>query len=217
MTRTALCILLALGIVITVGPAAYERTPDLRAVADALAIGQARDEGVRQRFHRPYLIRVGRPPIDYVDVVTPFRRVELAAEERAQTGGLFRQQEALAVLREHGDTLKLFLEAIFHPQNTFVGVPPYTVTLAAVDMPLTIEPREQQRIPRFTPRISSGRTPLPYPLPPSLPAGGEPVIGGTVIVTFDSQRLDPAASYDVVIQEAGKELAKVRLDLSKFR
>jgi hypothetical protein len=42
-------------------------------------------------------------------------------------------------------------------------------------------------------------------------------VGGTVIVTFDSQRLDPAASYDVVIQEAGKELAKVRLELARFR
>jgi hypothetical protein len=65
--------------------------------------------------------------------------------------------------------------------------------------------------------MNSGRPPLPYPLPPSLPTGGEPVVGGTVIVTFDSQRLDPVASYDVVIQEAGKELAKVRLDLARLR
>jgi hypothetical protein len=213
--RTVLRVLLPF--LTTVGLAAYERSPDLRAVTEAIAIGQARDEGTRQRFHQPYLIRVGRPPIDYIDVVTPFRRVELASEERAQAGGVFRQQEALATLRQHGDTLRLFLEATFHPQNTYVGVPAYTVTLAAIDMPLTIEPREEQRIPRFGIRINSGRPPRPYPLPPSLPTGGEPVVGGTVIVTFDSQRLDPAASYDVVIQEAGKELAKVRLDLARLR
>lgn len=215
MVRTVLRVLLPL--LTTVGVAAYERSPDLRALTEAIAIGQARDQATRQRFHQPYLIRVGRPPIDYIDVVTPFRRVELASEERAQAGGIFRQQEALSVLREHGDTLRLFLEATFHPQNTYVGVPAYTVTLAAIDMPLTIEPRDEQRIPRFAIRMDSGRPPLPYPLPPSLPTGGEPVVGGTVIVTFDSQRLDPAASYDVVIQEAGKELAKVRLDLARFR
>lgn len=209
---------LLLPLLTTVSLAAYERSPDVRAVTEAIAIGQARDEGTRQRFHQPYLIRVGRPPIDYIDVVTPFRRVELAAEERAQAGDrLFRQQDALSVLREHGDTLKVFVEATFHPQNTYVGVPAYAVTLAAIDMPLTIEPRDQQRIPRFGLRMNSGRPPLPYPLPPSLPAGGEPVVGGTVIVTFDNQRLDAAAAYDMVIQEAGKELAKVRLDLTRFR
>jgi len=63
---------------ITTAVVAYERTPDLRAIDEALALGQSRDEAVRRRFHQPYRISIGRPPVDYIDLVTPFRRVELA-------------------------------------------------------------------------------------------------------------------------------------------
>jgi hypothetical protein len=209
---------IALTVLMAAGVKAYERGPDLRAVAEAIAIGQARDDAVRLRFHQPYRIPVGRPPIDYIDVVTPFRRVELAAEEWAQSGErVFRQRDALTLLAEHGDTLKLFLEATFHPQNTYIGVPAYAVTLARTDMPEKIEPRDQQPIPRFGLRMNMGRPHLPYPLPPSLPSGGEPLVGATVIVTFDGQRLDPSTTYEAVIEESRKELARVRIDLGKLR
>jgi hypothetical protein len=208
---------LLLPVLMTTMAAAYDRSLDLRAVDEAIAIGQSRDDRVRQRFHQPYRITVGRPPFDLVDVVTPFRRAELAAEERARSGGgLFRQREALAVLAEHGDTLELFVEATFHPQNAFVGVPRYAVTLTRPDQQGRIEPRREQRIPRFGPRVD-GIPPLPYPIRPSLPAGGQPLAGGTVIASFDGQRLDSRAAYEAVIGEGGKELARVRLDLARLR
>ena len=105
----------------------------------------------------------------------------------------------------------------FHPQNTYVGVPAYVVTLVAVDVPARIEPRGQQRIPRFGLRLGSGRNSAALPDPPSLPSGGEPLTGGTVIVTFDGQQLDPSATYEVVIEESRKELSRVRIDLAKLR
>jgi hypothetical protein len=58
---------------------------------------------------------------------------------------------------------------------------------------------------------------LPYPLPPGVPTGGEPLSGGTVIAGFDGKRLDSRAAYDVVIEESGKELARVRLELAAIR
>ena len=73
-------------LLVTSVPRAYQPTFDLQAVNDAIAIGQSRVESVRLRFHEPYRIRVAQPPVDYVDVVTPFRRVVLAAEERARVG-----------------------------------------------------------------------------------------------------------------------------------
>jgi len=216
VVRTAIRILFS--VLVTASVAAYERTLDLRAIDEAIAIGQSRDAAGRLRFHQPYRIHVGRPPIDSVDVVTPFRRAELAAEERARAGDrLFRQRDALAVVAEHGDTLQLFVEATFHPQNTYVGVPAYVVTLARTDVPARVEPRDEQRIPRFGLRVNTAPTPLPYPVPPSLPSGGEPLAGGTVIVTFDGRRLDPLATYEVVIEESGKELSRVRVDLGKLR
>jgi len=89
---------------ITTTLVAYERAPDLRSIDEAVALGQSRDEAVRRRFHQPYRINIGRPPLDYIDLVTPFRRVELAVEERARLGDrLFRQRDALTALAEHGD------------------------------------------------------------------------------------------------------------------
>lgn len=202
----------------TAAVAAYERRPDLRGIEEAARIGQSRDEAVRLRFHQPYRLRVGRPPFDYIDVVTPFRRVELAAEERARTGDrLFRQRDGLDALSEHGDTVKLFVEATFHPQNNYVGVPAYAVKLAQPDAPSPILARDAQRIPRFGVRVGGGPVPLPYPIPPSLPSGGEPLVGGTIVTTFDGQRLDPLGVYDVVIEESGKELSRTRMDLGKLR
>jgi hypothetical protein len=203
---------------ITTEAGAYERTPDLRAVDEAIALGQSRDEAVRRRFHQPYRINIGRPPLDYIDLVTPFRRVELAVEERARVGDrLFRQRDAVTALAEHGDDLQIFVELSFHPQNTYVGVPAYIVTLNRLDVPARIESRGQQRIPRIGQRLGSGGTPLPYPVAPSVPSGGEPLTGGTVIVTFDGQELDPGAMYEVVIEESGKELSRVKIDLAKLR
>ena len=203
---------------ITTAVVAYERTPDLRAIDEAVALGQSRDEAVRRRFHQPYRINIGRPPLDYIDLVTPFRRVELAVEERAWLGDrLFRQRDALTALTEHGDDLQIFVELSFHPQNTYVGVPPYVAALVPLDVPTRIEPRALQRIPRFGQRLGSGGIPLPYPIAPSLPSGGEPLTGGTVIVMFDGQQLDPNAMYDVVIEESGKELSRTRIDLAKLR
>jgi hypothetical protein len=70
---------------------------DRRALEEALAIGQSRIEGVRTRFHEPYRVIVGAPPVDYLDVVTSFRAVVLAAQARARAGdrqfGLRQAQE----------------------------------------------------------------------------------------------------------------------------
>ena len=151
-------------------------------------------------------------------MVTPFRRTELAVEERARAGDrLFRQRDALDALAAHGDTIELFVEVTFHPQNTYVGMPPYRITLAVPDAASRIEPRAERRVPRFGPRVITGAMALPYPLPPSLPSGGEPLSGGTVIASFDGQRLEPRGAYEVVIEESGKELARIRLDLAGMR
>ena len=207
-----------LPLLFTAGVAGYERTVDLRAIDEAAILGQSRDESVRARFHRPYRLQVARPPIYSVDVVTPFRRVELAVEERGRAGDrLFRQRDGLDALAAHGDTIELFVEATFHPQNTYIAVPGYRVTLAAPGATTRIEPRAERHVPRYGPRVLMGPIALPYPLTPSLPAGGEPLSGGTVIASFDGQRLDARGAYDVVIEESGKELARVRMDLAEMR
>jgi len=195
--------------------AGYAPTLDRQAIEDAIAIGQSRIESVRVRFHQPYRIDVGRAPVDYVDVVTPFRRLELAVEERARLGErLFPQRDALSVVAEHGDRLELFVELTFHPQNTYVGVPAYTVTLTRAGR-APIEPLNVQRVPRFGSRFEG--YPLPYPRPPLLPSGSDPMLGGTLVLSFSGKQLDPVGTYELMVEESGKALARIPVTLASVR
>src|SRR6188474_2623525 len=91
---------------------------DRRAVEEAIYIGQSRIESERTRFHTPYRVRVAQPPIDWIDVITPFHRVELAAEMNARSGRRqFGQREALDTLRDVPKQIDLLIEMSFHPLN----------------------------------------------------------------------------------------------------
>ena len=208
-------ILAVVSAVVTAGAAAYSPTLDLRAIDDAIAIGLARD-AARAQFHRPYRIPLNRPPFDFIDLVTPFRRMVLLAEERAQAGGRLLQRDALDALAAHGTGVQLRVELIFHPQNTYVGVPPYVVRLAEVSSPPHISARGIQLIPRFTPQVGPPAA-TPYPAGPVLPSGGQPVLGGLVIADFDAAALDPEGVYDIVVEEGEKELVRVAVDLGALR
>jgi hypothetical protein len=104
----------------------------------------------------------------------------------------------------------------FHPLNTFVGVPDYAVSLRAlVDAPALL-PRQISRIPRFGPRLSTAR-PYPYSIGTSAPNGSQPLLGGTIVATFDGLALDAQGTYGVVISDSDKELARARVDFAKLR
>src|SRR5688500_19953205 len=84
---------------------------DRRAIEEAIYIGQSRIESERTRFHVPYRVRVNQPPVDWIDVITPFHRVELAAEMNARSGGrIFGQREAMESLKEASDQISVIIE-----------------------------------------------------------------------------------------------------------
>jgi hypothetical protein len=190
---------------------------DPREVSEAVAIGQSRIDRDRARFHLPYRVLVNRPPLDYIDIVTPFRRVVLAAEERRRTGDRpLTQRDGLELVAASGGRVQLFVEMTFHPLNTFIGVPPYVVALVpAGSTGGAIAPVDLERIPRHGPRIDG----LPPGVPsPSAPSGRqEPVVGGAVVASFDASALNPNGVYDVVVSESGKEGVRVRLNLATVR
>jgi hypothetical protein len=195
----------------------FDPSLDPRDVSDAIVIGQSRVDSDRARFHQPYRLLVNRAPIDYVDVVTPFRRVVLATEERRRNGERpLAQRDGLALAAASGGRLQLYVEMTFHPLNTFVGVPPYVVALVpAGSTSQSIVPLELERIPRHGPRVDGLP---PGAAAPSAPSGRqEPVLGGTVIASFDGSTLNPNGVYDVVVSESGKEGVRVRLNLGTIR
>ena len=190
---------------------------DPRAINDAIAIGQLRSEPDRVRFHAPYRLVVNRAPVDYIDVITPFRKVALAAEARAQIGDRsFGQRQAFEMLAATPPDLELQVELTFHPLNTFVGVPDYALSLVEQGG-APVRPRSVDRIPRHEPRVGGLPLLLPNPGGVPLPTGGQPVLGGTIIARFDLRPLKPAGVYDVVVEEGGKDLARARVDFSRLR
>jgi hypothetical protein len=192
---------------------------DRRAIEEAIYIGQSRIESERIRFHAPYRVQVAQPPVDWIDVVTPFHRLELAAETNARRGGSqFGQRQALEVLSGAPDQVDLLIELTFHPLNTFVGVPAYQVELVAPGG-TRIAPRRLDRYPRFGPRLDSSGPVFPAPNAAAAFGGGQPVLGGTLIAVYDGTSLDAKGRYGVVLMDGdGKtELARSAFDLAKMR
>jgi len=208
-----------LGLVATaaVSVEAVELTLTARALSQAIDVGQSRIAAVRTRFHQPYRIQVSQLPVDYIDIVTPFRRVALAAEAHSREGkGLFGQREALAALGSSRNQVDVFVELTFHPFNTYVGVPGYEVRLLGDPPDAPVAPRDTERIPRVGPRVQG----LPSLLAGggSLPEGrGEPLAGGTIVAHFSGEVLELTAAYDIVVIDAGHEIARVRVDLGNLR
>ena len=198
--------------------AGFEPTLDRRSIDAAVAIGRSSIEAVRTRYHQPYRIQVARPPIDYIDVVTPFRRVALLAEERAGAGDrLFGQREVIAALGDRADVVEILIEMTFHPLNVFIGVPAYDVELATASSVTRINPLHLSRIPRFGARVEGVPLSSPYPGAPNLPGGSQPLLGGTIVAGFGAGALNPTGVYEVVVSEKGKEVARVRVNMGALR
>jgi hypothetical protein len=209
----------ALVLVLPAWPAALQLDLDTRAIQEAIAIGQSRLTGERDRYHAPYRIIVASAPVDYIDVITPFRRVVLAAQAQAEIGNrTFGQRDALEALAAAPDVLEIDVELTFHPLNTYLGVPDYVVALVPPGATAPrLEPESLDRIPRYGARVSG--MPLPHPKPGGLIVNKRtgPMLGGTLVAQFDTRTLMAAGRYDVVISEEGKALARGRLELGMLR
>ena len=216
MAHTVFPLLLALLLVGATGRFEPALTP--RLLDEALSVGQSRIESVRARFHQPYRLQIARPPFDYVDVVTPFRRVVLLAEDRTNLGIRgFTTREAVDALGTQAGVVEFRVEMTFHPQNVFIGVPGYDVELATPGTPERLTPKDVMRLPRFGPRID-GTQPAPAGGPPDPRRGGSlPLTGGTLLAAIPVGTLNATGTYDVVISEMVKELARARVNLAGLR
>ena len=216
MARTDVVVVAVLA-ALTAAVSAFEPALDPRSLSEAIDLGQSRIDDLRSRFHAAYHIDVMQPPVDYIEVVTPFRRIALDAEARTRAGErLYGQREALATLGDNPSRLDIVVELTFHPLNNYVGVPAFTVVL----MPpggKAIEPRTIGRVPRFGPRLSSTLLPYPYVANSAAPQGSQPLLGGSIIATFDGAALEARGTYLTLIRDSGKDVAKATVDLARLR
>jgi len=210
-------VLFGLALSVSMPVVAVQPTLDRRALEEAVYVGQSRIEIERTRFHGPYRISVASPPVDWIDVVTPFHRVELAAEQAARAGRrMFGQREALAVLAAAPDQLDLLVEMTFHPLNTFVGIPSYEVVIAKAGGD-RLAARRIDRYPRFGPRPESTGPALPDPSVTPVLGTGQPILGGMMVAVFDLSRLSTTERQFIIVLDGTKELARAGLDLARMR
>jgi hypothetical protein len=205
-----------------IGVRAYEVTLAQRDLEQAFEIAHSTIQSTHLAFHANYRFHVLTPPVDFVEVVTPFRRVVLSAETQLRTGRrMFGQREALAALQPDPDRLEVFVEVTFHPMNTLIGVPEYDVELAPAAARATrVRAGTIDRLPRYGARVddTSYLFPYPYTLQPRLASGSAPLLGGTLVARFHGDTVDGNAVYEVVVRDGAKELGRTRpIDLSRLR
>lgn len=211
-----------LAAVVALPVAAIELTLDRRTIEQALDIAHSTIQSTHVRFHADYRFTVARAPIDFVEIVPPFRRVVLAAETEQRLGRrMFGQQEALAALQPDPDRVEVYVELTFHPMNTFIGMPEYDVELLPVTTSgARVQPATIDRLARYGPRMDDSHYPFPYPYTatPRAPAGSQPLLGGTLIARFNGALLDPKGVYEIVVKDGEKELGRTRrIDLLRLR
>jgi hypothetical protein len=201
----------------TVSVSAIQSVLDRRAIEEAIFLGQSRFDAERTRLHNGYRLAVSRPPVDWIDVITPFHRIAIAAEAQARIGNrVFGQREAGAVLSAAPNLIDLLIELTFHPLNTYVGVPAYTVTLnRGQEKPVAA--RFIHRFPRFGPRADTSAPALPDANAAPILGNGQPMLGGTLIVQFAVETLDLNGRYDIVLAEGGKEIVRTGVDFGRMR
>lgn len=201
----------------TVCVSAFQPLLDRRAIEEATFAGQSRFEAERTRLHNGYRLAVSRPPVDWIDVITPFYRIALAAEARARLGDrVFGQREAAAALNAAPNLIELLIELTFHPLNTYVGVPAYTVALHRAQAK-PIAAQFINRYPRFGPRTDTNAPAPPNPNAAPILGNGQPMLGGTLVVQFAADAIEANGRYDIVIADAGKEIVRTGVDFGRMR
>ena len=184
------------------------------AVDEALMLIRSGTPSELTRFHQPYRVTVAKAPVDFLDVVTPFRAIVLAGSARRAVGDRsFSQRQALDMLQESGERLDVYVEMTFNPLNTFIGVPDYDVALIGGGK--RVASHETRRVSRGTPRLE-GLPAVPAPRASSVPLGTR-LLGATLIARFDLEALDAAGTYDVVVELPGEEVARASIGLAGMR
>ncbi len=184
---------------------------DSAAVRRAIDLGRSRSD-LSRSFHDRYVIPLGDRSLERLEIITEFRRVVLAAEERSRFGDMtWGPEQAEARLRPWRGRITLLLHVVFSPNNTYRAMPRFDIVLyappASVARRGAVTPRSDRIEPIDiveTPRYVSGQ-----PAPP-----GTPILAGLVQATFNARTLDSRNVYLAGIFLEDRELRRVELDFS---
>lgn len=196
-------------------------------VQQALDLAQRSKPAERATFHRAYVLQVTTLPLRRISVVTEFRRVVLAAEERLRLGDrLFGLREATETVAPWRGRVQIVAELQYNPQNNFIGVPPIDVLAWPQDerrVKAPLVPLATERVPAYG---YSFDTTLPddwqtwWPFPPVMipgPPGSQPLTGAWIQATFDAREIGPRTRIEVLVKDGVKTIGSGTFDLGAVR
>jgi len=157
----------------------------------------------RAQFHKRYTIAINSPTVEYfavenIEMTTPFRRMELIAEEHARINDLFARggvRDAELALRPWRDQLSIVARLRFDLTKLLPGVP---------DLDIALEGSS----PAFPTATTSSRIEI------AIDNGDRSqLVGGLVEAVFDVQAVGQTKG-PVVIRWNGKEIARAAVDFA---
>ena len=157
----------------------------------------------RAQFHKRYTIAINSPTVEYfavenIEMTTPFRRMELIAEEHARINDLFARggvRDAELALRPWRDQLSIVARLRFDLTKLLPGVP---------DLDIALEGSS----PAFPTATTSSRIEI------AIDNGDRSqLVGGLVEAVFDVQTVGQTKG-PVVIRWNGKEIARAAVDFA---
>ena len=148
----------------------------------ALTIARDQDR-VRERFHAAYITPINDPFVEWIEIVSEFRRVVVIAEDRIAKGDrAFAYSARLA-----GDAASIWKNRVsvkarlrFHPHNVYVDVPDVDISVDGPDAEAA--------------RIGVLKEPVLSFAEPGMPAG---VIGAVAEGVFDAKLIADAGDDKV--------------------
>ena len=166
----------------------------------ALVVARDRD-AERARFHARYITTLTTPFVQSVEVVTELRRIVLLAEEQIRQGNrAFAQSVRLTqdAIQPWTQRVSVIARLRFHPQNTYVGIPPIQISLDGPSGDVAL--------------IRVQTSPL-LSMPSGTPGEHIPILGAVAEGVFDALTVgQPQRTATVTLD--GKEVAKVKVDFA---
>lgn len=218
----AVALALAIWAAAGAGARAIDVQLDQDGIFAAIDFGRQATREARTSFHEAYQAMPG-DTVRRISLVSEYRRVVLLMEEKKRqldrNYGVTQMNQALKPWR---GLLDVIVELQFHPQNTFVGVPPIDVLLVPLDTPGTPMPlvaEATDRLPHFgrywdPPPMDSPWWPFPTPGLPVI--RGEPLTGGWVEARFDAASFKQGR-HEVLVKDGAKTLARATFDFGALR
>jgi hypothetical protein len=182
---------------VSLGPQDVER---------ALAIAR-RSEAERARFHSHYRFPMNDATVTQVEVITEFRRVVIAGEDRLRQGDwMFTQgtRAAETAVRQWHGQLAIVAQLRFNPLNTYVTVPSLDMTVGDSFAEGTVPPLAAHTTPQYS---------LPFPVLGKKTVTTTSLVGAVLETAFAASAIGQTVRRVSVLMEE-KELTRTTIDFA---